>query len=114
MRNRVTLQERVLTENAYGEQEETWNDVLTLCASFEPLKGQEFFKSGDLPQTVAEVDARVRIRYRKGLDPARHRIVFDGVVHDLVAVIADRGRGQTQLMVKAVSVQQSDGSRVNG
>ena len=114
MRGLILLQERVLTENAYGEHVESWLDVTGLNASVEPLKGQEFFRSGDLPQKVAEVDTRMRIRYRKGLNPAEHRIVYGGVVYDLVAVIQDRARGQTQLMVKATAVQQPDGSKVNG
>jgi head-tail adaptor len=77
------------------------------------LKGQELFRASDVPQKIAEVEARIRIRYRKGLDPAKHRIVYDGIIYDLVAVIPDRGNDQTQLMVKASAVQQPDGGRVN-
>lgn len=114
MRQRVILQERVLTENPYGEDVESWRDVTGLNASFEPLVGREFFRANDLPQKQAQIDARIRIRYRKGLDPAKHRIIYDDIVHDLVAVIQDRPRRQTQLMVKATAVQQPDGSKVNG
>ena len=113
MRHRIILQKRGMTENAYGEQTESWQDVTPLNASVEPLVGREFFKGSDLPQKIAEVDTRIRIRYRKGLNPAEHRIVYGGVVYDLVSVIADRARGQTQLMVKAKAVQQEDGSTVN-
>jgi hypothetical protein len=59
------------------------------------------------------VDTRIRIRYRTGLNPAEHRIVHGGIVYDLVSVIQDRPRRQTQLMVKATAVQQPDGSKVN-
>lgn len=113
MKNRIILQKRDMAENAYGEAVESWQDVTPLNASVEPLVGREFFRSGDLPQKIAEVDTRIRIRYRKGLNPAEHRIVYGGVVYDLVSVIADRERGQTQLMVKASAVQQPDGSTVN-
>lgn len=113
MRQIVILQKRVLSESEYGAGGvETWNDVASLKASVEPLQGREFFGSG-LPQKVAEVDSRIRIRYHKGLNPAEHRIIHGGVVYDLVAVIHDRGRGQTQLMVKSTAVQQPDGSKVN-
>ena len=44
----------------------------------------------------------------------QHGFVHGGVVYDLVAVIQDRERRQTQLMVKAKAVQQPDGSTVNG
>ena len=113
MRQRVTLQKRVMTENDYGEPVETWEDMTGLNASVEPLQGREYFRGGDLPQKQAEVDTRIRIRYRKGLNPAEHRIVSGRVVHDLVAVIHDRERNQTQLMVKATAAQQPDGSKVN-
>ena len=114
MKHRIFLQKRATTENAYGEQVESWEDVTPLNASVEPLVGREFFRSGDLPQKIAEVDTRIRIRFRKGLNPAEHRILYGGIVYDLVAVIPDRERRQTQLMVKATAVQQPDGSKVNG
>lgn len=115
MRQRIILQERVITENDYGTAE-TWQDVTPLNASFEPIVGREFFgaRASDMPQKQAQIDARIRIRERKGLDPAKHRIIYGGIVHDLVAVIQDRSRRQTQLMVKATAVQQPDGSRING
>ena len=116
MRHRIILQKRTMAENAYGEEVESWEDVTPINASVEPLVGKEFFRSGSgaLPQVQAEVDTRIRIRSRKGLNPAEHRIVHGGVVYDLVAVIQDRARRQTQLMVKAKAVQQPDGSTVNG
>lgn len=116
MRQRIILQKRTMAENDYGEPIESWEDVTPLNASVEPLVGREFFRggSGALPQKQAEVDTRIRIRYRKGLNPADHRIVHGGVVYDLVAVIQDRERRQTQLMVKATAVRQPDGSTVNG
>lgn len=116
MRQRIILQKRTMAENPYGEQVESWEDVTPINASVEPLIGREFFRSssGALPQMQAEIDTRIRIRTRNGLNPAEHRIVHGGVVYDLVAVIQDRARRQTQLMVKAKAVQQPDGSTVNG
>jgi len=114
MKHRIILQQRAMVENDYGGPDEDWQDVTPLNASVEPLVGREFFRGGDLPQKIAEVDTRIRIRYRKGLNPAEHRIVYGGVVYDLVAIIQDRARRQTQLMVKASAVQQPDGSTVNG
>ena len=114
MRQRIILQKRAMTENGYGEQVESWEDVTPLNASVEPLVGRELFSgSNALPQVQAEVDTRIRIRSRKGLNPAEHRVVHGDVIYDLVAVIQDRERRQTQLMVKAKAVQQEDGSTVN-
>lgn len=116
MRQRIMLQQRVVSKIGPGRREESWEDVTPINASVEPLVGREFFRggSGALPQVQAEVDTRIRIRYRKGLNPAEHRIVHGGVVYDLVAVIQDRERRQTQLMVKAKAVRQPDGSTING
>lgn len=116
MRQRIILQQRVVSKIGPGRREESWEDVTPINASVEPLVGREFFRggSGAPPQVQAEVDTRIRIRYRKGLNPAEHRVVHGGVVYDLVAVIQDRERRQTQLMVKAKAVRQPDGSTVNG
>lgn len=113
MRQKITLQQRVMTENAFGEMVESWGTVMFLNASVEPLTGREFFRANDLPQKVAEVDTRIRIRRRKGLDPAIHRLVHGDVIYDLVAAITPQDREQTHLMVKSRSVQQPDGSKVN-
>jgi SPP1 family predicted phage head-tail adaptor len=115
MKQRVILQKRVLVNDAFNAPFESWEFVAGLRASVEPLVGREFFASGTgaLPQKQAQIDMRIRIRYRKGLNPAEHRIVYGGVVYDLVAVIQDRERRQTQLMVTASSVQQPDGGKVN-
>ena len=117
LRNKITLQRRIVVgEDDYGSPIEGWEDVSVLRCSVEPLKGQEFFggmNAGNVPQRVAEIDSRIRIRYRRGLNPAEHRIVYGGVVYDLVAIIPDRKRGQTQLMVKASATQQPDGSTIS-
>lgn len=113
LRHRIILQQRVLTESHSGDTVEAWEDVGTLRASVEPLKGQEFFRGTEMPQNVAQVDARIRVRYRQGFDPAKHRVVHGGVIYQLVAVIPDRNRAQTQLMVRAIAAQQPDGSKVN-
>jgi SPP1 family predicted phage head-tail adaptor len=115
MRQRIVLQKRFFVESGGAEPLEEWQDVAELNGSVEPLKGREFFRGGnDLPQKIAEVDTRIRIRYCQGLNPAEHRIIHGGIVYDLQAVIHDRRNHQTQLMVKATAVQQPDGSKVNG
>ena len=117
LRHKVTLQRRIFVgEDDYGRPIPQWKDVTELRCSMEPLKGREFFggmNAGNLPQRIAEIESRIRIRYRRGLDPAEHRIVYGGVIYDLVAVIPDRKRGQTQLMVRASAVQQPEGGSIN-
>lgn len=113
LRHRIILQRRVLTESPSGDTVDTWEDAGTLRASVEPLKGQEFFRGTEMPQRVAQVDVRIRVRYRQGFDPAKHRVVHGGIIYQLVAVIPDRNRAQTQLMVRSIATQQPDGSKVN-
>lgn len=113
MRHKVVLQERVLTPNSYGEEVPIWEDGPTLAASFEPLRGGEYWKGQNMPQLAAQVEARVRIRFRQGLRPEAHRLKYDGVFYDIKAVIHDRRRRETQLMVKAVALKQTDGGKVN-
>lgn len=120
MKNKVMLQRRILAVNDYGETVEQWEDVTPLNASFEPLRGQEFFKSqaffgsfGHFPQKQANVDARIRIRYRKGLNPAENRIVYGGGNYNILSIIHNRKIRETQLMVAAKAVLQNDFSTVN-
>lgn len=117
MRQAIVLQSRTVERGQYGGTKTVWTDAVTLCGSFEPLRGSEFFASGSererLPQKVARIDARIRIRERQGISPSDNRVKHGGVVYDIVAVIQDRERRQTQLMVAAVAVNQSDGGTVN-
>lgn len=115
MRQRITIQERALHRDTHGQAIPSWEEYLLLYAAVEPLRGDETMRSasGALPQVVASADTRVRIRYRKGLDTSRHRVVFDGIVYDLLAVIHDRDRGQSHLMLRA-SAPLQEGGPVNG
>lgn len=114
MRQRLILQYRVLIAGQFNEQMETWQDEALLCGSYEPLKGREFWHNQSLPQRDAQADARIRIRYRKGINPAWHRILYNNIAHDIIAPpIHDRRHGQTQLLVRAQATAQTDGGTVN-
>lgn len=107
------MQARVLEQNQYGEAVESWLDGPTLCASFEPLKGGEYWKGQNMPQTAAQVEARIRIRFRNGISPSDNRVKHGGIIYDVKSVLHDRKRRETQLMVTAWAEQQQDGSKVN-
>ena len=117
LKHKAVLQRRIFVgEDEYCMPIPDWEDVTVLRCSFEHLKGREFFAgmgNNGVPQRIAEVEARVRIRERKGLDPANHRLVFGGVNYNIVAIIPDYNRRQTQLMVKAIASDQDDGASVN-
>lgn len=83
MDRRVTLQRRVMAENAYGEQVEAWTDLCTVWAEMVPLRGVERFAA---QQTAASSDTKWRIRYLTGLTPV-DRLVHAGRVHDVTAMM---------------------------
>ena len=113
MREMLVLQVRKLTPNEFNELEESWDTLAVVNGSYEPLRGQELWSSQNVPQRNAQVEVRIRIRMRRGLSPAENRVVYGGVVHDVLAVIHDRKHGQTQLMVRAVATEQPNGGTVN-
>jgi len=83
LRHRVTIQQKSVTRNTFGEEIVTWQDVATVWAAIEPLRGREFFES---QQVNAEVTTRIRIRYRPGITPTM-RVVYGSRIFDIQAVI---------------------------
>jgi len=61
MRHRITFQKPVETPDGYKGHTVSWQDMITVWASVEPLTGREYFYSH---QIKAEVTHRVKIRYR--------------------------------------------------
>jgi len=63
LNKRVTLQRKKSTK-VDGKMVTSWEDVATVWAAFEPLRGREYFAAAAVN---AEGTIRVRIRYRSGL-----------------------------------------------
>ncbi|MFZ5816298.1 MAG: phage head closure protein [Bacillota bacterium] len=99
LRHRVTLQDNQAPRDSYGAEADNWVDVATVWASVEPLRGREFFAA---QQVNSEVSARVRIRYRAGVNSAM-RVRFGDRIFDIISVIDPEERHQElQLMVREV------------
>lgn len=99
MRHRITIQQLVESSNTFGEVEKTWQDVATLWASIEPLRGREYF---DSQQINAEVTTRIRIRYRPGIKP-KMRAVYGERIFDIQSVIdVEERHKEIHLMCKEV------------
>lgn len=88
LRHRVTIQELVDGQDPSGQPIQTWQDVATVWAAVEPLRGREFW---DAQQVAAEETVRIRIRYRAGIETAM-RAVWNGVPYALQAVTDVDGR----------------------
>lgn len=65
LRNRVTLQRRVETQNTFGEVTWSWSDVAELWADVETIAGKEYFAA---QQVQGGADTKIRIRFRKGVN----------------------------------------------
>lgn len=72
LRHRITVQEKTEV-NELGSITETWTDSFEAWAAFEPLGSREFPAA---EKRHAESTVRFRIRYRHGIDAARHRILI--------------------------------------
>lgn len=66
LRERVTLKNKTVTQNTYGEEVITWVTLATVWGAVEPLSGREYLEGQSLD---VEVTTRIRIRYRTGVVP---------------------------------------------
>lgn len=99
LRHRITIQEHVTGQDEFGQPRDDWRDVTTVWAAVEPLRGREYFAA---QQVQADVTARIRIRYRKGIRPEM-RSLYDGRLYDILSVIDPEERHQElQLMCREV------------
>lgn len=80
---RVTLQQKSVTRAANGEEIITWQDVATVWASVEQMRGREFFAAAQMQDAV---DVRVKIRYRAGV-VREMRVLWRADPLDIVSVI---------------------------
>lgn len=94
---RVTLQSRSVTQDAYGQDVITWVDIATVWAECQPLRGREFFAAMQVQQ---EQTVKVHIRYRTGIDQTC-RLVWDGVNHDITGVIPVGRKDMLEIMCLA-------------
>ena len=80
---RVRIERPVKTRNSLGEQLVTWEEFATVWAAVEPLSGGELTS---LRAELADVTARIRIRYRPGVRPEM-RIVHGSAVYNIASAI---------------------------
>lgn len=113
LNRRITIQKKGCTEDDAGYPipgAKEWEDVMTLWANREPLRGREFFAAA---ADQAEITVRYRIWYRSGITSDMRildgKSVINGVekdrIYDIVTVLDDvfDDRSETHLMVSEVS-----------
>lgn len=83
LRHRVTIQQLVKADDGYGGIVETWQDVATVWATVEPLRGSERYRA---QQVQSELTHKVTMRYRPGVKP-QMRLLYGDRVLEIEAVI---------------------------
>jgi SPP1 family predicted phage head-tail adaptor len=85
-RHRVVFQRATVTQDAFGEPDQSWASLCTSWALVQPLKGAEKFAA---MQVQADVDTRIVTRYRSELSDLgpKDRATWDGHTYDIKAVI---------------------------
>lgn len=102
LRRKITFQKKSRVEDESGyptETSESWEDVVTVYASREPLRGREFFAAA---AANAELTLRYKMRYREGITPdMRFKDLNNGRICNITAVLDDPygDKTETHLMV---------------
>ena len=113
LKHKITLQESKEIRGPYGGVSYEWKDVRSLYGRVYILKGDEEFDRMGLPQTVAGVHARIKIRRRNGLDSGKNRIKHGRTIYDILAILQDIDNRETQLLCVARATDQENGGGVN-
>ena len=108
LRQRVTIQEKSVTQNDYGEEVVIWVDYYTTWAAVEPVRGREFYER---EMAGAEADTRIVIRWPRSLEiKPEMRVKHGSRYYDIVAVIRVEERlREIQLMCREVISDEWEG-----
>jgi len=59
-RHRITIQEKIRTQNKYGEEINNWIDVISTRAGIYPISGKEFYAA---EKVNSEVTHKIHMRF---------------------------------------------------
>ena len=99
LNHRITIEQRGAGQDAWGQPVETWEPVAELWASVLYLSGLSAIKAG---ADVSISKVSIRIRHRAGLN-AGMRVLHDGKVFDIQAVLPDGARQFVDLVCEVVA-----------
>lgn len=108
LRQRVTIQQKSVTQNTYGEEVITWVAYHTAWAAVEPVRGREFYEQA---MAGADVTARIVLRWPGALDITPDmRAVHGSRIYDIESVIrVEERRREVQLMCREVVSDEWEG-----
>ena len=94
---RITIKQKVATQDTFGGETVTWSDVCTVWAQVQPMSGREYLQGKQLQE---EQTVRIRIRHRAGIVPAM-RAHLGSRVFDVIDVQnTDTANKETVLMCR--------------
>lgn len=64
LNRRITLQQRIATQDSFGEPTQGWQELMTVWAGIEALSGRELQLA---QQMASEVTHRISVRYQPAL-----------------------------------------------
>lgn len=90
LRERITIQEEIVTRDSFGAEVNPWRNVATVWASVRPgSSGERFVAAAD--QVQATISHTIRIRYRAGVNP-KQRLLWDGKYLGIQSTVDPDGR----------------------
>jgi len=99
LRHRITIQQEQETLDQYNTPTTAWQDVATVWAAIEPLRGREYLEAKN---TTPELTVRIRIRYLPGVMSAM-RVLYGSRIFNIKSVIdLDERHKETHLMCSEV------------
>lgn len=101
LRQRITIQQKSVTRNSFGEEIVTWPTFATRWAEVTPVSGREFIEQS---RGEAAVSHRVRIRYTAGVKP-QMRVLFEGRILSIEAVLNQQEANREQVLMCTELVQ---------
>lgn len=105
MRHRIRIDQRANnTLDAFGGRTGTWTEFLTTWAQYEPQSGREFIANG---AQASMTMVRFVCRWYPGVTP-KMRVVFNGAVYNITAVLDDRGRQRQMTLVCDTGADNGD------
>lgn len=83
LRHRITIQNRSVVDDTFGQDQQIWTDVASCYAQIEPFSGSSQI-AGEAQQS--SVSHTIFIRFRRGIT-ARMRAVFGARIFEIEAVM---------------------------
>lgn len=104
LRHRIEIQQKTITQDAYGAPVITWTKFADVWASVEPLNSREFFAAQSVQ---SEVSGKIILRYLYGIT-TKMRVVHAGEVYDITGALND-GKSGKEYIVLMVSKGLNNG-----